>query len=690
MELERRITFGPFCLDLEAAHGRLWRGEQIIALRPRSLAVLRYLVEHAGRLVTKAELRQQVWTGTHVTDTVLRVCVRDIRVALGDEAAAPQYVETVGQQGYRFRVQGDGNVSPPVIAGPIVGRQREVDTLEGWFQRAARGERQVVFFSGDAGVGKTTVLDLWLARLAAGGAVWSGRGQCTEHYGEAEPYLPLLDALGRLSHGPHGPEIVTVLRRYAPMWLVQLPGLISDAELERVQRQVQGATRARMIRELTEALERLTADTPLVVVLEDLHWSDLSTVECLAALAQRQEPARLLVLGTYRPVEMVLRAHPLRGLVQELVGRGQAVDLRLEFLPAEDVAAYVAGRLGGPVAAALAAFVHARTDGNALFMVNMVEHLVQQGLVRRQAGQWTLRDGAAVDGLPAGLRQMLLRRIEALAPAVRRVLETASVVGEVFAVPAVAAGLQEGVAEVEAICDVLAAQEHMIADSGLSVWPDGTRGGSYRFRHGLYQQVLYEQVGATRRAQLHGRIGARLAAGYGAQAGDIAAALALHAERGGEPLQAVHYLQQAGEQAARRNADHEAVAYLTKGLTVLATLPASPERTHHELTLLLILGERLMVTKGMAAPEVGEVYTRAHTLCHQVGEPPQLFQALHGLYRFHGAQAQFRITSELGQQLFHLAHRQHDTVLLVEGHMAEGVVAFYRSEFVTARAHMEQ
>jgi predicted ATPase len=152
----------------------------------------------------------------------------------------------------------------------------------------------------------------------------------------------------------------------------------------------------------------------------------------------------------------------------------------------------------------------------------------------------------------------------------------------------------------------------------------------------------------------------------------------------------VHYWQQASEQAARRHAYHEAVACLRKGLAVLATLPASRERTRHELTLLLSLGERLMATQGMAAPEVGEVYTRAHTLCHQVGELPQRFQVLHGLYRLHGAQAQLRITSGLGQQLFQLAHRQHDPVLLIEGHMAKGSVAFYRSEFVTARTHMEQ
>jgi predicted ATPase len=601
----------------------------------------------------------------------------------------PQYLETVGQQGYRFLV-GDDPARPPLqTPGPILGRQHEVATLEGWFQRAAKGERQLVFVSGEAGIGKTTVLGLFRARLAQGAPVRLGQGQCVESYGEGEPYLPLLEALSQLSRGPTGTEVLAALRRYAPMWLVQLPGLLSDAELERVQRQVQGATRARMIRELAQVLEVLTHDRPLVVVLEDLHWSDLSTLECLAALAQRQAPARLLVLGTYRPVETVLRAHPLRGLVQELEGRGQAVDLRLEFLPAEDVTAYVAGRLGGPVAAPLAAFVHARTDGNALFMVNLVEHLVQQGLVRRQAGQWTLGDGAAVAGLPAGLRQVLLRRIEALTPEARRVLEAASVMGETFAVPAVAASLEEAVAVVEAICDALAAQEHLIADRGLCVWPDGTRGGSYRFRHGLYQQVLYEQLGATRRAQLHGRMGARLAAGYGAQAGDMAATLALHAERGSEPQQAVQYWQQAGAQAARRNANHEAVAYLRKGLAVLATLPDSPERTHHELTLLLSLGEQLMATQGMAAPDVGEVYARAHTLCQQVGEPRQRFQALHGLYRFCGTQARSHTAGELSQQLLHLAHHQDDIDLVLEGHMAMGSVALPRGDLVTARAHLE-
>jgi DNA-binding winged helix-turn-helix (wHTH) protein len=137
MESPHHLTFGPFCLDV--THGRLWRGEQPITLRPRSVAVLQYLVEHPGRLVTKAELRGQVWAGTHVTDIVLRVSIREIRAALDDSATTPRYVETVGQQGYRFLVGGEPATPPPLKTGPLVGRQREVASLEEWFQRAASG-----------------------------------------------------------------------------------------------------------------------------------------------------------------------------------------------------------------------------------------------------------------------------------------------------------------------------------------------------------------------------------------------------------------------------------------------------------------------------------------------------------------------------------------------------------------------
>jgi predicted ATPase/DNA-binding winged helix-turn-helix (wHTH) protein len=688
MEPEHQIAFGPF--RLETTPGCLWRGDHVIPLRPRSLAMLRYLVAHPGRLVTKAEVQQHVWAGTHVSDSVLRVSVQEIRKALGDTAVAPRYLETVGRQGYRFLGGGDRQEPPPRTAGPLVGRQSEVEALEGWYQRAAHGTRQLVFVNGETGIGKTTVVELFLARVVAGSGVWTARGQCVEHYGEGEPYLPFLEALGRLGHGPERDAVLAVLRRYAPMWLAHLPSLVSEPELERLQGRLHGLTPARMLRELAEALEVLTADRALVLILEDLQWSDHATVECLASLGQRSEPARLLVLGTYRPVEVLLRGHPLRGMVQELCGRGHGVDLYVAFLSAADVAAYVAGRLGGSVAAPLTAYVYTRTDGNALFMVNIVEHLVQQGVVVRQAGQWTLREGAEaqVASLPEGLQALLLRRIEALLPEVRQVLEAASVVGEEFAVAAVAAGAQCSMEAVEGRCEALAAQRHFLDDIGVTVWPDATRGGRYRFQHALYQQVLYEQMGTARRMQLHQRIGARLEVGYGAQAGEIAAQLAVHFERGGEVQRAVHYWQQAGDTAARRHAYHEAVAALTKGLALLATLPDSPERTQHELTLLLILGELLIAAKGTAASEVSEVYTRAHTLCHRLGEPLQRFQVLQGLYRFHITQAQLHAAGELAQQVTDLAQRQHNAGLVLAGQAAVGAVALLRGDLVVARAHL--
>ena len=286
-----------------------------------------------------------------------------------------------------------------------MGRLDEVQAVAQWFQRASHGARQLVLLSGEAGIGKTTVVDMVLDHLDPGSGVRIARGQCAEHYGEGEPYLPLFEALGQLCRGPQQAAVVAVLRRYAPLWLGQLLGVLSEAEQERLQRQVQGASAARMLRELAEALDVLTAEVPLLLVLEDLQWSDRATVEALAYLAQRRGPARLLVLGTYRPVEMALRGHPLRGLVQELCGRGQAVERPLELLAAEAVTAYVTARLGGPVAAPLAAFIFERTEGNALFLVNIVEHLVQQGWVVRQEGGWTLRAGreAQVASLPEGV-----------------------------------------------------------------------------------------------------------------------------------------------------------------------------------------------------------------------------------------------------------------------------------------------
>jgi predicted ATPase len=299
--------------------------------------------------------------------------------------------------------------------------------------------------------------------------------------------------------------------------------LLSDGERERLQPQLSGVTPGRMLRELAEALEALTRTTPLVLVLEDLHWSDVATVNLLTYLAQRRDPARLLVLGTYRPADVVVQAHPLRGVLQELRGRGLCDDLALELLLPDEVEAYMAARLGGVVTAELVALLYHQTEGNALFLVHLLEYWVEQGVVKQEGAQWRLRSSLrAVPSLPDAPQLLITKRFERLDRDAQHVLEVASVAGDVFAAATVAAGLDVPVAEVEARCATLGQQHDFLEDAGLNEWPDGSFSGCYRFQHTLYRQVLAERLGALQRLQVHRRMGARLEQRYGPQTPTIA------------------------------------------------------------------------------------------------------------------------------------------------------------------------
>jgi tetratricopeptide (TPR) repeat protein len=686
---ERFLTFGPFRLDL--LQSRLWSQAQPIALRPQAFAVLRYLVLHADRLVTKAELFQHVWDGRQVTDTVLRGCIHAIRVALADTVASPQYLETVGRLGYRFRLGRGATGLRQADARPVVGRQGEVEWLQERWMWAIEGRRQFGVLSGEAGIGKTTVVDLFVASLPKPHEVGVGWGQCVETYGDGEPYRPMLEALGQLGQSPHREALLSVLQRYAPTWLVQLPALLGDGERERLQRQLLGVTPARMLRELAEALEVLTRTLPLVLVLEDLHWSDVATVNVLTYLAQRREAARCLLLGTYRPADVVVREHPLRGVLQELRGRGLCDELALELLCPAEVETYVAARLDGEVTAELAALIYHRTEGNALFMVNMLEHLVEQGVVKQEGGQWTIGDHRTVTpSVPDALQLLITKRLEMLARAEQRVLEVASVVGDVFATAAVAAGLDVPVAHVDAICDTLGQQHAFLEPAGLEEWPDGTLSGCYRFQHTLYRQVLATRLGEIQRMQVHRRIGERLAQSYGPQTPMIATQLALHFVHGRAPCRAVQYLQQAGEQALHYRAYHEARRHFEAGLELLPYLPDTPERTRQEVALLLALGSVLMTTEGQAASEVLHTYRQAHMLCAQGEEKEPLFLALRGLTIAAYARGEHGLARDLAEQCYALAQGLHERTYVVEALRLLGSRQFLLGDYPAARQHYEQ
>jgi DNA-binding winged helix-turn-helix (wHTH) protein/predicted ATPase len=690
----------PVRLDLHNAW--VWQGEQRLPLTPKAFAVLRYLMEHAGRVVTKEELLQVVWAGTAVSEGALTTCMREIRKALGERAQAPQYIETVHRRGYRWMAPLLTTAQPiqqATLQGqrrhaalPVVGREAEFAHLHRWLEQARGGARQIVLVAGEAGIGKTTLVDAWLEHVEPE-ELWSARGQCIEHYGSGEAYLPVLEALGRLCRQPGQAQFIGLLRQYAPTWLVQLPWLLSPAERDALQREVRGTTRERMLREMAEALEVLTAETPLVLILEDLHWSDTATLDLLASLARRREAARLLLIGTYRPVEVIVREHPLRGLSQELQLHGQCTELPLEGLTEGEIAAYLAGRFPGSVLPPeLAQVLLQRTEGNPLFMVNVVRYLIAQGVLVQGTGGWEMHGGveAVERGVPESLRQMIERHSARLSPADQRVLEVASVVGVEFSAAAVAAGVGVAEEQVEERCTALARHQHFLSSRGRSEWPDGTVTAHYSFMHALYQEVWHERVPEGRRRDLHRRIGARLEAGYGTQADAVAAELAVHFEAGREYRRAVQYLGYAAEQALGRCAYQEAIRHLTRGLALLPILPDTPERAQQELALQIALGPVLMATKGQGAPEVEQTYARARALCQQVGDTPQRFAVLWGLQRFYRGQGAFAIARELGEQLVQWAERDADPTRCREAHDALGMTVFFLGDYAAARSHLAQ
>jgi DNA-binding winged helix-turn-helix (wHTH) protein/predicted ATPase len=698
MPPEQALQFGPY--RLAGPHGPLWCDAQVVPVPPKALAVLWRLATQAGEVVTKEALLDAVWPGTVVSEGVLTACLHTLRRALGEDAQQPRYIATVHRLGYRFVTPvtaGAPVTSPrtppaPLVSPPlVVGRAAALAQLHRCFAQAQQGVRQMVFVTGEAGVGKTTVVDAVVHQWAAAEALWLGRGQCIEQYGAGEAYLPLLEALGRLGRGPGGEHVVACLRQYAPSWLVHLLALGPPEALAAGPHQRPGTTQARMLRELAEALEAVAR--PLVLVLEDLHWSDPSTVAALAWLARRREAARLLVLGTYRPVELIVHDHPLKTVKQELAAHGQCMEIPLGGLSRPAVAAYVAQRRGAPAGDdAVAAFVYQRTEGHPLFMVQVVDYLDRHHLLQGATAPAADRAGgpAIEQAVPQGLQDLLEAQLGRLTATEQQVLEGGSVAGAEFVVASVAAGLPLAPDTVEAVCERLARQGQVLDDRGLVEWPDGTVSGRYGFRHALYQEVLYQRLGAGRRARLHRLIGGREAAGYGARAGERAAALAMHFERGQDAPQAVPYLQQAAVNALTRGAYQEAIAHLSRGLEVLQTLPDTPEHRRLELRVHLTLGPAVIVTQGPASPAVERVYTRAQALCQELGETPALFSVLRGRWIYAAVGGQFHAAAALGQQLLALAQEAQDTGHRLEAHRTLAATVFYLGELPTAYTHAQQ
>ena len=695
------IEFANFRLDPRA--GRLWRGNQPVDLRPKAWALLSYLLERPGVLVTKDEMHAAVWGDTVVSDDTLSRTLAELRQALRDSARKPRVIETVHRRGVRLIATLSEAAAPPERGGratggagaepirpPLVGRHGEIARLLELYRQASAFQRQTVFVQGEAGIGKSSLVAAFLDRVRASpDGVLVGHGQCVEQYGEREPYMPVLEALERLTRGPAGERVVPLLRSIAPSWLAQMPTLLRPVDEARLRERHTDLTPHRMLREFASLAEAISETHPLVLVIDDLHWSDQGTVDVVSVLAQRTDRARLLLVGTCRPAQAAALDHPIQRVLTLLRARDRCVDMALEYLSRKEVAAYLEQRFGGArVAGEIVKAVHARTDGNPLFMVMLVDDLLARGWLAEDRGVWrlTVPPGAVEQDVPDNLRAMIVGQLRFTAPEELDVLEAASVAGVAFDAPAVAAGLDRSTDRVESICHRLSDARRWLHYQGNRQWPDRVLAARYSFQHALFQQALYDRLSPTRRATLHERIGLRQEKGYAGRTVEASRELARHFQASHDHRRALIYLDQAATRARDRGAYKDVIACLEPALLLLRELPETPTRARDELRLRRLHSAAMALTGGYAADALLESLTRIRELCVKLGDRAALFDTLAGLVMLH-ASSDLARAAEIGADLQRIGEGL-DASADLQCRFLRGSIALYRGDLADAESFL--
>lgn len=572
-----------------------------------------------------------------------------------------------------------------------IGRDAELASLENLLADAVVGQRRIGFVTGEPGIGKTTLVDAFLDGLRRG-QLRIARGQCVDHRGAGEPYMPVLEAVGRLSREAGGP-VLDVLRDRASSWLVQLPWLVADDELHELRARAVGITGERMLREMVEALDVIASEVPLVLVIEDLHWSDPSTLDLIENLARRAEPARLLVLGTRRRTDVGPEADAARRLVQDLRVRDLGAEIPLSGLSGSAIGSYLEHRFPGatfPDAVALRMF--GRTAGNPLFVLKHADAWIERGaVVERDNGKWELK--ASVEELFAAIPETLItlieRQIEGLNARDATLLEVASVAGVEFPTALAAAAAETGDEETEARLTDLARAGSFIAPVGEEVWPDGTVSSTFRFMHDIDREILYARLPAGRRARLHAYLGSRLEAGFGEHVDQVSNALSWHFVQANEAERAVRHLLAAHERALRRGAPREPLAHLEAALDVLPSIVDEQARAREEIAVRVAFGDPLILLEGWGSPRIEAELVRALDLARSLDDPEELSTALIALASLYEVRGNYRRSEELTQEALALP-TQLSSRQLVESHELLACSLVHQGEFRRALEHAER
>jgi predicted ATPase len=622
----------------------------------------------------------------------------------------------------------------------FVAREAELEQLDGLLLRALAGQGQVCFVTGEAGSGKTTLVTEF-ARRAQGQRekLIVAVGQADAETGAGDPYLPFREVLGQLTGDVEakvgqgaitqenasrlrsalalsgealvecGADLIGVfvpgaaLALRAGMFVAGKTGWLE--RLERLAGPPQGGTvprgrdieQSHIFEQYANVLAALARKQPLLLLLDDLQWADSASMGLLFHLGRRIGDSQILIVGTYRPEEVALgragERHPLEKVLAEFKRYFGHMAIDLDLTQEDEGRRFVDALLDvepNQLGAAFRTAIYRHTEGHPLFTVELLRHMQERGnLVRDEQGRW-VEDASLNWGLlPTRVEGVIEERVGRLDKELREVLTVASVAGEDFIAQVVAR--VQGMSEWELVRRLTREldRQHRLVREQAIVRVGEQRLSFFRFRHNLFQSYLYNDLGPTERELLHEEVGNVLQALYGENADEIAVQLAWHYERAGVRERAGTYLRRAGEQARRRYAYEEAVAYFRRALELLKTIPETSERARRELDLQIALGVPLVHAKGHAAPEVEVAYTRAQELCEQVGEESQRFQVLLGLRRFYFSRGELQTASLLGEQLLDAAQSLRDPIYVSRAHMMHGENLYWLGEFAQAREHCE-
>jgi class 3 adenylate cyclase/predicted ATPase len=567
----------------------------------------------------------------------------------------------------------------------FVGRYRELDLMQQAWEQAKRGQGQIVAAVGEPGVGKSRLCYEFKLRAQQDGLVLE---TFSVSHGQAYPYLPLIELLktyfqltpqddDRRRREQLTGKVLTLDRHLEDTlpYIVALVGIVEEtATLAQLDPQLQ---RRRTFEAITRLLLRESLNQPVLLLVEDLHWLDSETHAWLELFSERVASARLLLLVNYRPE------------YQHLWGnKTYYSQLRLDPLGPEEAHALLTALLGDSAALQpLKQFILAKTAGNPFFMEEMVQTLVDQGVLRRdpEGGMQLVSpmtsSALAALQLPPTVQGVLAARIDRLPADEKALLQTLAVLGKEFSWSLLTQVTDQPDEELLRLLAHLQAEEFIYEHPAF---PEPY----YTFKHALTQEVAYNAVLLERRRVLHERAAQAIEGFFAERLPEHYHALAHHYSRSGNTTKAIDYLHRAGQQAVERSAYAEAISYLTAALDLLTTLPETRERSQQELLVQMTLGPALMATKGRGAPEVERLYTRARTLCEQVGDPSQLFRVLWGLWTAYSGRCEDQRV--LGEQLLSLAQRLQDPDLLLEAHHALWATLFSSGECTAAQPHLEQ